>query len=179
VKGEVPRPPAEVRLDLPVDANLPAAYVPAGEQRLEAYRRLAAVTTRAEVDDIRAEWLDRYGPLPEPAERLLDVATLRAACVRAGVREVTVARDVARLSPVELRASQQVRLRRLAPKAVLKEEARQLVLPLRPGGDPVAPLVALLDALVPEETTASPDRAPVPSMAPCPAGSDALWARSW
>ena len=166
VKGEAPRPPAEVRLDLPVDANLPAAYVPAGEQRLEAYRRLAAVTTRAEVEDIRAEWLDRYGPLPGPAERLLDVATLRAACVRAGVREVTVAREVARLSPVELRASQKVRLRRLAPNAVLKEEVRQLVLALRGGGDPVAALVGLLEALAPEETTARPDTAPVPSMAP-------------
>ena len=43
------------------------------ELRLEAYRRLAAVTTEAEVDDIRAEWVDRYGPLPPPAEALLAV----------------------------------------------------------------------------------------------------------
>ena len=165
VKGEVPREPAEVRLDLPVDANLPASYVPAGEQRLEAYRRLAAVTTRAEVEDIRAEWLDRYGPLPEPAERLLEVAMLRAACVRSGLREVTVARDVARLSPVQLRASQQVRLRRLAPDAVFKEDIGQLVLPMRRGADPVAPLVALLEALMPGEAPMA-DAAPVPSMAP-------------
>ena len=71
LKGEEVREPAEVKLDIPVDANLPPDYVTGEEQRLEAYRRLAAVTTQAEVDDIRAEWLDRYGPLPPPAEALL------------------------------------------------------------------------------------------------------------
>src|SRR5207342_2587883 len=55
LKGEVPRLPAEVKLDLPVHANLPKDYVSREELRLEAYRRLAAVTTEAEVDDIRAE----------------------------------------------------------------------------------------------------------------------------
>ena len=62
LKGEEVREPAEIKLDIPVDANLPPDYVAGEEQRLEAYRRLAAVTTQAEVDDIRAEWLDRYGP---------------------------------------------------------------------------------------------------------------------
>ena len=51
----------------------PPDYVAKEELRLEAYRRLAAVTTDAEVDDIRAEWEDRYGPVPAPAEALLDV----------------------------------------------------------------------------------------------------------
>ena len=93
LKGEEVREPAEIKLDLPVDANLPPDYVAGEEQRLEAYRRLAAVTTQAEVDDIRPpSGLDRYGPLPPPAEALLAVARLRAECVRTGVQEVTVAR---------------------------------------------------------------------------------------
>ena len=99
LKGEEVREPAEVKLDIPIVANLPPEYVNGEEQRLEAYRRLAAVTTQAEVDDIRAEWLDRYGPLPPPAEALLAVAGLRAQCVRTGVKEVTVARGTARVSP--------------------------------------------------------------------------------
>ncbi len=90
LKGEPVREPAEIKLDLPLDANLPPEYVAKEELRLEAYRRLAAVTTVAEVDDIRAEWLDRYGPVPATAEALLEVAGLRAECVRTGVREVTV-----------------------------------------------------------------------------------------
>ena len=77
LKGEEVREPAEVKLDLPLDANLPKSYVEKEELRLEAYRRLAAVTTEAEVDDIRAEWEDRYGPVPDAAAALLGVARLR------------------------------------------------------------------------------------------------------
>ena len=72
MKGEPIRPPAEIKLDVPTDAHLPTDYVAKEELRLEAYRRLAAVTTPAEVDDIRTEWEDRYGPLPAAAEALLD-----------------------------------------------------------------------------------------------------------
>ena len=151
LKGEEVRPPAEVKLDVPIVANLPPDYVAGGEQRLEAYRRLAAVTTQAEVDDIRAEWLDRYGPMPPPAEALLAVAGLRAECVRTGVREVTVARGTARISPLELRMSQQIRLQRVAREAVYKEDVQQLVAPLARGVDPVWAVVQLLRLLVPEE----------------------------
>src|SRR4029077_8558030 len=62
MKGEPAKEPAEEKLDIPVDAHLPVGYVQKEEARLEAYRRLAAVTTQGEVDDIRAEWEDRYGP---------------------------------------------------------------------------------------------------------------------
>ena len=90
MKGEPITIPAEIKLDVPTDAFLPAEYVTKEELRLEAYRRLAAVTTQEEVDDIRSEWLDRYGPLPEAAERLLDVGSLRAECHRLGVTEVQI-----------------------------------------------------------------------------------------
>jgi transcription-repair coupling factor (superfamily II helicase) len=153
LKGEEVRPPAEVKLDLPVDAHLPPEYVPGGEQRLEAYRRLAAVTTQAEVDDVAAEWLDRYGPLPAPAEALVRVARLRAECVRTGVREVTVARDVIRLAPLALKASAQIRLRRLSRAAVYKEDPGQLVVPVPRGVDPLVAVLALLGQLLPPEPT--------------------------
>ena len=149
LKGEKPREPAEVKLDLPVTANLPPDYVAREDLRLEAYRRLSTVTSHAEVDDIRAEWLDRYGPLPPPAEALLAVGRLRAECVRTGVREVNVARDVIRLSPLALRTSQAIRLRRLFPRAVFKEDLRQLVVPVVRGAEPVDAVLSLLGTLVP------------------------------
>src|SRR5256714_9467388 len=62
--GAVPEPPAEVQIDLPVTAHLPRDYIARDDVRMEAYRRLAAVTTPADVDDVRAEWEDRYGPPP-------------------------------------------------------------------------------------------------------------------
>ena len=112
LKGETPKPPAEIRLDLPMTANLPASYVSREDLRLEAYRRLATVTTQEEVDDISSEWSDRYGPLPEPAEALLSIARLRAECARLGAREIAVVSGglgtplggyTARISPISLR----------------------------------------------------------------------------
>jgi transcription-repair coupling factor (superfamily II helicase) len=154
LKGEEVREPAEVKLDVPVDAHLPKDYVAKEELRLEAYRRLAAVTTTTEVDDIRAEWEDRYGPVPQPAQRLLTIGLLRAQCHRVGIRDVAITGNQARLAPLRLRASETMRLRRLARDAIYKEDAGQLVVPLRRGDDPAARLVDLLTELVPE-----PDRA--------------------
>ena len=82
----------EVTIDVPVDAYLPVEYVARDDVRMEAYRRLAAVASPEDVEDIRAEWNDRYGPPPAPAAALLDVARLRAECVRTGVRSVSVQR---------------------------------------------------------------------------------------
>jgi transcription-repair coupling factor (superfamily II helicase) len=155
LKGEVPRMPAEVKLDLPVVAHLPKDYIAREELRLEAYRRLAAVAHDTEVDDVRAEWVDRYGPVPAPADALLGVARLRAECVRTGVRELTVAKNVARLSPLRLRTSETMRLARLAKDAVYKEDLGQVVVRLRPDTEPVTFLLDLLRRLVREEV-ASP-----------------------
>jgi transcription-repair coupling factor (superfamily II helicase) len=163
MKGEPMRPAVEVKIDVPSDAHLPSDYVSREDLRLEAYRRLASVTTEAEVDDIRSEWLDRFGPLPPPAEGLLAVARLRVECLRTGVREVsaTPARAgqgtgrpgrrglVARIAPLELPASARVRLRRLRPESLVKDEAHLLVIPLRPDEPPVEALTELLLELVP------------------------------
>jgi len=167
LKGEEIAPPQEVRLDVPLDAHLPASYVGHEDLRLEAYRRLAAVRDVAEVDDIGAEWLDRYGPLPTPAVALLEIARLRAACVRVGVAEVTVVavrpgsrgparlgEAVARLTPLRLPASSRVRLTRLVPRAILKEDPPQLVVPLAAGPRLAADLESLLAALVPADAPA-------------------------
>lgn len=122
LKGEQPPEPGEITIDLPVDAHLPRDYVTRDDLRMEAYRRLAAVTSLGGVADVREEWLDRYGPPPAPAEALLGVARVRAECVRLGLREVTAQRDTVRLAPLHLRESQKVRLQRLAPDSILKDD---------------------------------------------------------
>ncbi len=155
MKGEPVREPAEVKLDVPVDAHLPTAYVPKEELRLEAYRRLAAVTTHSEVDDIAVEWLDRYGPIPDPAEALLMVARLRAECHRIGLRDVTITGTQARLAPLELKTSETMRLRRLARQSIYKEDAGQVVVPLPRGTDPASFLVDFLQQLRPIEPVTS------------------------
>jgi transcription-repair coupling factor (superfamily II helicase) len=149
MKGEPVRPPAEIKLDVPTDAYLPTEYVAKEELRLEAYRRLAAVVTPAEVADIRTEWEDRYGPLPGPAEALLTVGSLRAECHRLGLTDVTIAGGQARLGPIDLKLSQSTRLRRLSREAKWKEDARQLVVPLPRAAEPASFLVGFLRELIP------------------------------
>ncbi len=170
LKGEPIRLPAEITVEVPVKASLPESYVGREDLRLEAYRRLVEVRDPAAVEDLRAEWVDRYGPPPAPAEALLAIGLLRAECVRTGVTEVTAAPSrpgsgglgrpgevVARLSPVKLAVSSEVRLTRLHPRAILKEEGSQLIVPLPAGDDIAERLVALLrDLLPPAATTITP-----------------------
>ena len=131
MKGEPqPSAPAEIKLDVPSDSFLPADYVAKEELRFEAYRRLAAVETAATVDDIRTEWEDRYGPLPEPAEALLQVGYIRAECHRLGIRDIQISTTEAKLGPIHLKLSETMRLRRLSKAAKYKEDLAQLVLPL-------------------------------------------------
>jgi transcription-repair coupling factor (superfamily II helicase) len=146
-----------VSLDVPGDAHLPSAYVSAEDARLEAYRRLAGAQTLAEVDDVGEEWTDRFGPLPDAARGLLDLARLRATCLRVGVTEVAVVparigggrQATARLAPLALTPSAQIRLRRIAPGSTYREELAQVNLPLDPKRRPVEELRALLDQLRP------------------------------
>ncbi len=156
MKGEPPpAPPSEIKLDVPTDAFLPTDYVAKEALRLEAYRRLAEVTSAEQVDDIRTEWVDRYGPLPEPAAALLQVGHLRAECHRLGVTDVQIGASEARLAPLTLKLSETTRLRRLARGAKYKEDLRQLVVPLPKRADPAAHLVGFLRDLVPAEAPAA------------------------
>ncbi len=121
--------PPEVRIDLPVDAHIPDSYIADQELRLEAYRRLAAATTNDEVDDVVAEWSDRYGELPEDAESLIALARLRVEAIRVGLEEIVKLRAEIRLGPVDLKPSQEVRLQRLKRGAVLRAAEGTIFIP--------------------------------------------------
>jgi transcription-repair coupling factor (superfamily II helicase) len=164
LKGETRKEPAEIKIEVPLDAHLPAGYVEREESRLEAYRRLATVTSQQEVEDIRSEWEDRYGPVPEPAEALLTVARLRAECVRTGVRDITVTKGsgfggpkmLARIAPIALLTSKVIRLERLYRGSVYKAELGQLQLALSSPATVVDDLVAALIDLVPPDEASAP-----------------------
>ena len=163
LRGDVSEEPPEVSVEVPVDAHIPDSYMSRESVRLEAYRRLASVSEMSEVEDIRGEWTDRFGPVPAPAEALLGIARLRVECLRTGVREVTVVRRgaaglhnggfQARLSPVELPASRKARLRRLyGNNAVLKDAVSELHVPLRSDAGPlIDQLLALIGDIVADQ----------------------------
>ena len=164
--GTVVADVAEIRVELPIDAHLPEDYVSRNDLRLEAYRKLAAAGVTADgdgVEAVRAEWEDRYGPVPAPVEALLAVAGLRTTCVARGITEVVVTKGpglggpefLARCSPVVLPLSRQTRLGRLHRGARYKEGPRQLLLPLGKG-DMAGVLSRMLEDLVPTTEAVGP-----------------------
>ncbi|WP_109473326.1 transcription-repair coupling factor [Ornithinimicrobium cavernae] len=129
-KGEQDETPVEIKIELPVDAHLPHEYIPGERLRLEAYTKLARVTDEAELAEIEAELVDRYGPPPEPVQTLLEVARLRTLARRAGISDISVQGSTIRFGPVELRESQQLRLNRLFPGTILKAATRTILVPV-------------------------------------------------
>jgi len=76
-------------VDLPVEAHLPSDYVPDDAQKLELYRRLARVRSAGDLAAFRQELSDRFGPLPPPVARLVEVVELRLAAETAGVSSIS------------------------------------------------------------------------------------------
>ncbi|GAA4961613.1 hypothetical protein GCM10023238_31020 [Streptomyces heliomycini] len=109
--------------------------------RLQAYRAIASANSEEDVKAVREELVDRYGKLPEPVENLLLVAGLRMLARACGVGEIVLQGNNIRFAPVELRESQELRLKRLYPGTVIKATAHQVLVP-RPktakvGGKPL------------------------------------------
>jgi transcription-repair coupling factor (superfamily II helicase) len=88
--------PPDVVFDRP--AHLSDTYVPDAAVKLELYRRLARAEAPGEIQAVREELRDRFGPLPDEAERLLLVSELRALGAGLGLETVRVAGDEARLT---------------------------------------------------------------------------------
>jgi transcription-repair coupling factor (superfamily II helicase) len=81
--------PPQAVLDLPLEAHLPTEYVPDVAQKLELYRRLARARTPDDLAAFRQEVTDRFGAMPKPVARLVEVAELRLAAEAAGVSSVS------------------------------------------------------------------------------------------
>ncbi len=135
-----PEEPKDVRIDLPVDAHLPPDYIASDRLRLEGYRRLAAAPDDAAVDAVVEELTDRYGSLPEPAQRLVAVARLRLLCRASGITEVSApSAATVRLSPIALLDSAQVRLKRMYPAANYRATTSTVQVPIPRAGGVGAP----------------------------------------
>ncbi len=135
------KPPAEVKIELPVDAHLPHDYIPGERLRLEAYTKLAAASDEDQLTEIVAELTDRYGAPPDPVSILVEVARLRMVARAAGVSEIAAQGKYIRFAPVGLTDSRQLRLQRLYRGSLIKPAIRTVLVPApadRPvGGQPL------------------------------------------
>jgi transcription-repair coupling factor (superfamily II helicase) len=120
---ELPEP---VRLDVNVDAFVPADYIPYEQAKIEVHRRLAGALEVAEVERLREELEDRFGELPEPLENLLALQRARIKFGQAGAQTVSFRGDRLAVVPIELDSRRAKRLREELPEALYESGRSQV-----------------------------------------------------
>ena len=100
-RGERPKMP-ECTADLNVTANVDQEYVSRGEERMDLYRRMAAIRTQEDADDLLDEIIDRYGDPPKGVLNLIDIALLRAKAQQVGIQDIRQKAGDVMLTMVEL-----------------------------------------------------------------------------
>ncbi len=143
---ETPAPP-DVVFDRP--AHLPDDYIADDDTKLDIYRRLARAPGPGEIDELRQELRERFGPLPQVAEHLLDLTRLRTIGAELGIQHILVRGDEARVSFRAGTAPRMSRLTAALDRVQLSADVRRTV-PLslrlvRLGGEDIIP--ALVRAL--------------------------------
>ena len=86
-RGEAPKAP-DCTADLNVTANVSQDYVARGEERMDLYRRMAAIRSQQDADELLDEMIDRYGDPPKGVLNLIDIALLRAEAKACGVQDI-------------------------------------------------------------------------------------------
>ncbi|PRY57864.1 transcription-repair coupling factor [Glycomyces artemisiae] len=165
-KGGAEEPPPPVKVELPLDANIPFDYIEVERLRLEMYRKVSEVRDEAELDEVREEMEDRYGPSPEQVLTLFHLARFRLLARRHGLTDIALQGKNLRFSTVDLPDSKQLRLGRHYPDAHYKAPAGLISVPRpttsRVGGKPLEGL-ALLQWCADLITDIVPEDAPVPA----------------
>jgi transcription-repair coupling factor (superfamily II helicase) len=118
--------PEPVRLDVNVDAYVPADYIPYEQAKIEVHRRVAGALEVADVERLREELQDRFGPIPEPVENLLALQRARIKFGQAGARTVSFRGDRLAVVPIELDSARAKRLREELPDALYESGRSQV-----------------------------------------------------
>jgi transcription-repair coupling factor (superfamily II helicase) len=122
-EGEQPEP---VRLDVNVDAYVPADYVSYEQAKIEIHRRVAAAVEVADVEVLREELQDRFGPVPEPLQNLLSLQRARIKFGQAGAQTVSFRGDRLAVTPIDLDSVRAKRLREELPEALYESGRSQV-----------------------------------------------------
>jgi len=85
-----PEPPSNTSIEIGTSGLIPKTYIASDQRRLEAYRRLATAASAEELAKVRADLTEAYGEPPKPVERLLDLAELRVAASKLGIKTITI-----------------------------------------------------------------------------------------
>jgi transcription-repair coupling factor (superfamily II helicase) len=148
-EGEGEPLPEPVRLDVNVDAYVPADYVPYEQAKIEVHRRVAGSLEVADVERLREELVDRFGPIPEPLENLLALQRARIKFGQAGARTVSFHGDRLAVVPIELDSKRARRLREELPEALYESGRSQVSMRVpKDGSERFPSVVRAADALL-------------------------------
>jgi transcription-repair coupling factor (superfamily II helicase) len=136
------RPEAAVRLDVDVDAYLPPDYIPFEAAKIDVHRRVSGAGDAGELRALRDELRDRFGPVPEPVQNLLELQRARIELGALGARTVEFRGGRLSVTPLEMDAAAVGRLREGMPEAMY--ESRVRTLSIRVPDEPEARLAAVL-----------------------------------
>ena len=115
-----------VRMDVNVDAYVPADYIPYEQAKIETHRRVAGAFEVADVERLREELEDRFGPVPEPLANLLALQRARIKFGQAGADAVSFRGDRLAVTPIDLDSVRAKRLRRELPEAMYEAGRSQV-----------------------------------------------------
>jgi transcription-repair coupling factor (superfamily II helicase) len=138
---ELPEP---VRLDVNVDAYVPADYIPYEQAKVEVHRRIAGAREVADLQELRSELSDRFGEIPEPLSNLITLQQARIKLGEAGAQAVSFRQGRLAVTPVDLDSARARRLREALPGAIYESGRSQLS--LRVPDDPVKRFPAVVNA---------------------------------
>lgn len=117
----------ECKVEIPVTAHLPMEYISSERLRLDIYRRMAESKDDKELDEIRDELVDRFGELPDAALTLMEVAKIRNYAKSIGLTEVVLQGKFLKLSPITLPESAQLRVQRVFPGSLIKNQTNTVM----------------------------------------------------
>ena len=115
-----------VRLDVNVDAYVPADYVPFEQAKIDIHRRIAGAQEVADVALLREELEDRFGAPPQPVENLLALQEARVKLGRAGARTVSFKGGRLAVTPIDLDSRRAKALREQIPEALFESGKSQV-----------------------------------------------------
>ena len=150
---------AEINLHVP--ALLPADFLPDVHMRLVHYKRIAGTRSREELEDLMAETIDRFGPLPEAARVLFEVSALRLRANPLGVRKIEAGPKGARIEFVDkpnVDPARIIRLLQAAPRLYRLDGPNKLrIMADMPDAESrIQALRVLVDALTPMRVATTP-----------------------
>jgi len=148
LEGKPAVDPLEIKIDLPVNAYLPDTYIAEESLRIEAYKKIILSHDVLGLEQIMFELKDRYGALPDPVIRLLDIAKIRLLARGLGITEISHQNGKIKISYIRLAKHQEVSLTRSYKNLTFRSERGYLLVTKLEGIEIIPFLLALFSDIM-------------------------------